>query len=220
MRKSCRPPCVERARPGGVLLKIFGCILLCPAAFIQAAAQHSHPADPTPAAAATTAREGFGREVKVNVPDVWVTDQDGRKVRFYTDLIKGRKIAVGFFYTTCTFICTRHGEFFSKLQTALGDRLGEDVFLISVTMDPLTDTPAKLTRWARTYDRKAGWTLVTGSADELSPVLKVFTGNTAGPRDDHSSFFYIADDRTGSWQLVDTLASPAAVADKLRRLHH
>lgn len=216
MRKSLRPPFVQGARHGGALLKIFGCILLSSTASIQTAAQHSHPPVAT-SAAAPTPREGFGREVKVNVPDVWVTTQDGRRVRFYTDLIKGRRIAVGFFYTTCTFICTRHGEFFSKLQTALGERLGEEVFLISVTMDPLTDTPAKLDRWARTYRRKAGWTLVTGSVDELSRVLKVFTGNTAGPRDDHSSFFYIADDRTGSWQLIDTLAPPAAVADKLVR---
>lgn len=220
MRKSCRPPVFGGARPGGVLLKIFGCILLLPAALSQqAAAQQPPTADATPAAATTT-REGFSREVKVNVPDVWVTNQDGREVRFYTDLIKGRKVAVGFFYTTCTFICTRHGEFFSKLQAALGERLGEEVFLISVTMDPLNDTPSKLNRWARTYQRKDGWTLVTGSADNLGEVLKVFTGNTAGPRDDHSSFFYIADDRTGVWQLVDTLAPPAAVADKLGRLKH
>jgi protein SCO1/2 len=202
-----------------VLLKIFGSILLCPAALVQQAAAQQPPPSGATSDAATATLEGFGREVKVSVPDVWVTNQDGRKVRFHTDLIKGRKVAVGFFYTACTFICTRHGEFFSKLQAALGDRLGEEVFLISVTMDPLTDTPAKLERWARTYHRKPGWTLVTGSVDELSRVLKVFTGNTAGPRDDHSSFFYIADDRTGVWQLVDTLAPPAAVADKLGRLN-
>jgi protein SCO1/2 len=219
MRKSCRPPFAVGARHGGVLLKIFGCLLLLPAALIQQAAAQQTPPAVAASAAETTAREGFGREAKVTVPDVWVTDQDGRKVRFYTDLVKGRKIAVGFFYTTCTFICTRHGEFFSKLQAALGERLGEEVFLISVTMDPLNDTPAKLNRWARTYHRKAGWTLVTGPVDNLSQVLKVFTGNTAGPRDDHSSFFYISDERTGSWQLVDTLAPPAAVADKLGRLH-
>lgn len=216
MRKSCRRRDRADERPGRLLLKIFGGVLLCHAALAQAVAQQQPPPAVAPAQEAT--REGFGREVGVTVPDVWVTDQDGRRVRFYTDLVKGRRLAVGFFYTSCTFICTRHGEFFSKLQAALGESLGEDVFLVSVTMDPLNDTPAKLRRWARTYRRKPGWTLVTGAAGELDRVLRVFTGNTAGPRDDHSSFFYVADERTGRWQLFDTLASPAAVADKLVRL--
>jgi cytochrome oxidase Cu insertion factor (SCO1/SenC/PrrC family) len=153
-------------------------------------------------------------EAKIEAPDVWVTDQDGRRLRFYTDLVKGKKVAVGFFYTTCTFICTRHGEFFSKLQTRLRGRLGKDVYLVSVTMDPRTDTPAKLTRWGQTYRRQPGWTLVTGRVEDLSRVLKVFTGNTAGPRDDHSSFFYIVD-ATGSWNFMDTLVEPAAVIERL-----
>ena len=76
------------------------------------------------------------RGVKVKIPDVVVTDQDGRKVRFYSDLIKDKVVVLSFFYTSCTFVCTRQGKVFSELQSLLGERLGKSVFLISVTRDP------------------------------------------------------------------------------------
>jgi len=215
MRTPCEPTFDKQARGTPAWLRLCALTLLCCVPAFDAAGQHhaSHAAPPD--ARQQPARDPFMHEAKIEAPDVWVRDQDGRRLRFYTDLIKGKKVAVGFFYTTCTFICTRHGEFFSKLQSLLRGRLGKDVFLVSVTMDPRTDTPAKLTRWGQTYRRQPGWTLVTGNVEELSRVLKVFTGNTAGPRDDHSSFFYIADDAEGSWNFMDTLVEPAAVIERL-----
>ncbi|HEV2706145.1 MAG TPA: SCO family protein [Pyrinomonadaceae bacterium] len=220
MSSSCKLSCNKKSPPFATTLKLFASALLCCLASLQAAGQQQaqqpppHPASSRPSQQKPPT-DNLIHETKLEVPDVWVMTQDGKRLRFYTDLVKGRKVAIGFFYTTCTFICTRHGEFFARLQTALRDRLGKDVFLISVTMDPLTDTPAKLTRWGQTYRRQPGWTLVTGSVADLSRVLKVFTGNTAGPRDDHSSLFYIADDQTGSWHFADALISPAAVLEKL-----
>src|SRR5215204_2850735 len=121
--------------------------------------------------------EGVG---KVQIPDLDVRDQDGRKIRFYSDLIKDKVVVLSFFYTSCTYSCTLQGKTFAKLQSLLGDRLGKSVFLISVTTDPATDDPAQLKSWGKRYDVRTGWTLVTGKEAELNKLLLPFTGNSAG----------------------------------------
>jgi protein SCO1 len=148
-----------------------------------------------------------GKEIVVNgrtlfVPDIWVVTQDGKRVRFYSDLIKDKSVALGFFFTSCVFVCTRHGELFSSFQKHVSDRLGKEVFLISVSMDPKTDTPSRLRKWGTTYRRRDGWTLVTGKPGDLDELVRTLTGNTVGPREAHSSLFYIANGKTGQWSYM------------------
>ena len=94
--------------------------------------------------------------IKMTIPDLEVTDQDGKKRRFYTDLVKGKVVVINFIYTTCTYVCPMQGTSFSKLQAALGDRIGKDVYLISVSTDPVTDTPKKAEILGREIRREAG----------------------------------------------------------------
>lgn len=108
----------------------------------------------------------------LHVPDVWVVTQDGNKVRFYSDLIREKSVAIGFFFTRCSFVCTWHGELFFRFQKHLAERLGKEISLISVSMDPLTDSPARLKRWGAKYNRRSGWTLLTGGKAEMTGVLK------------------------------------------------
>lgn len=147
------------------------------------------------------------KEIVINgetvlVPDVWLVTQDGKRVRFYSDLIKDKAVVIGFFYTSCVFLCTRHGEFFSGIQRQAGDRLGKEVFLVSVSMDPKSDTPARLRKWGTTYGRKQGWTMVTGSAKEVEKLLKILTGNPLGQTELHSTLFYVTNQQTGSWSQM------------------
>lgn len=114
---------------------------------------------------------------KFVIPDVTVTDQDGKKLKFYTDLVEKKKVIVTTIFTTCTKICPATGSHFSKLQKALGNRSGTDVFLITITTDPVTDTPERLNAWSKKYNRVPGWTLVTGSADNITRLLQLFTGD-------------------------------------------
>jgi cytochrome oxidase Cu insertion factor (SCO1/SenC/PrrC family) len=114
---------------------------------------------------------------KFVIPDVTVTDQDGRQLKFYTDLVKDKKVIVNFIFTSCNGICPTTGGQTAKLQTALGKRLGTDVFLITVTTDPETDTPERLKAWGKRYNPAAGWTLVTGSFDNITRLLQLFTGD-------------------------------------------
>lgn len=130
---------------------------------------------------------------KLTIPDVEVLDQEGRKQKFHTDLVKDKIVVINFVFTTCRSMCPLLGNNFSRLQAALGERLNKDVFLISVSTDPEVDSPEKLKEWGEKYKAKEGWTLVTGDKEQLTPLLEVFTGD--GPRKGyHTPGMYIVND--------------------------
>jgi len=138
------------------------------------------------------------RGVKVRIPDLVLRDQEGRKVRFYSDLIKDKVVVLTFFYTSCTYTCTLQGRTFSRLQSLLGERLGKSVFLISVTTDPVRDNPEHLKAWGKLYNLQPGWTLVTGEETEMNKLLIPFTGTTAGGGM-HLPSTFIGNDSRGLW---------------------
>jgi cytochrome oxidase Cu insertion factor (SCO1/SenC/PrrC family) len=146
--------------------------------------------------------------VKLSVPDLSLFDQQGRKVHFYSDLVKGKTVAINFIFTTCTTICPPLGATFAKMQKLLGDRLGKDVYLISITVDPVTDTPERLRAWGEKFGAKEGWTFVTGAKPEMDKLLKALNGYTARI-EDHSPMILIGDDARAIWTRAYGLAPPA-----------
>jgi protein SCO1 len=190
-------------------------ILLCLVTTIHAAGQDQQLSEDS--------RVSPGRKVSLadrefTIPDLLLLDQDGKRTRLYTDLLKDKTVVLSFFYTDCFYVCTRQGELFSSLQKRLGPVLGKDVFLLSVTMNPQTDTPKKLKSWGRKYGRQSGWTLVTGQASEVETLLRLFTGESVGPREVHAGLVYIGDDRTGRWLFIDDLTPAAEIERKLYEL--
>jgi protein SCO1/2 len=147
----------------------------------------------------------------LDVPDVSLVDQDGKPVRFYTDLVKGRVVAVNFVFTTCTTICPPMGATFAKLEKLVA---GKDVRLISVSIDPTNDTPERLKAWSQKFGRGAGWTLVTGNRDEVTHLLKSLGVYTAGATD-HSPLVLLGNDRAHRWTRAYGLAAPAKLAELL-----
>ncbi|MGA9767574.1 MAG: SCO family protein [Blastocatellia bacterium] len=158
-----------------------------------------------------------GKETKF-LPDLVLLDQDSRRVRFYSDLIKDKVVLISFFYTSCTYTCQMQGKVFSELQTEIGERLGKDVFLISVTMDPETDTPERLKDWAAQHGLRKGWTLVTGSKDEMAKLVGHLTGNPLGRIEMHSPFIYMGNDKTDNWAVTYGLAAPKKLAKKIEEM--
>lgn len=157
---------------------------------------------------------GVGR---VEIPDLLVRDHEGRKVRFYSDLIKDKVVVLSFFYTSCIYVCTTQGQTFSGLQSLLGDRLGKSVFLISVSTDPAHDTPAQLKAWGKRYGIQPGWTLVTGDVSEMNKLLLPFTGNPAGAGM-HLPTTFIGNTKTGVWVSAAGVFAPEDVLNALNNL--
>jgi protein SCO1 len=149
---------------------------------------------------------------KAAVPDVELINQDGEKVRLHSDLTKGRVVALSFIFTSCPTICRSIGVNLGQLRTELGASLERDVALISISVDPVTDTPERLKAWGKTFGAGPGWTLLTGDKDRVTQLLKTLEAYTPDIQN-HSPFLLIVNDRTGEWQRVNALqTTPRKVA--------
>ena len=137
--------------------------------------------------------------------DVELIDQDGRKLRFYTDVLKGKVVAINTFFTTCTSICPPMNRNFEKMQEALGDRLGKDVFLVSISVDPQTDTPTRLKEYGKRFHAKPGWLFLTGTKENVDWALYKL-GQYVEAKDDHTSIFIIGNEPKGLWKKAFGLA--------------
>src|SRR5687767_906879 len=122
--------------------------------------------------------------------DVELIDQDGTKLRFYNDVLKNKIVVINTFFTTCTNICPPMNRNFEKMQEALGDRLGKDVFLVSITVDPATDTPPRLKEYSRRFHARSGWMFLTGKKENVDWALYKL-GQYVETRDDHTNIFII-----------------------------
>jgi cytochrome oxidase Cu insertion factor (SCO1/SenC/PrrC family) len=146
-----------------------------------------------------------GAVQKMNIPDIELLDQDGRKVHFYTDLVKGHTVAINFIFTTCTTICPPLGATFARVQKELGDKVGRDVRFISISVDPATDTPERLKAWGAKFHAGDGWTFVTGNKPEVDELLRAL-GASSARREDHSPTILIGNDTQGIWTRTYGLA--------------
>jgi protein SCO1/2 len=107
------------------------------------------------------------RMAERNFPNVTLTTQEGRKVKFYDDLIKDKIVILNFFYAKCEGICPGTTANLVKVQRLLGDHVGRDVFMYSITLKPEHDTPAVLKRYAEAYKVRPGWTFLTGDPKDI-----------------------------------------------------
>jgi len=144
---------------------------------------------------------------KMNIPDVEVLDQDGRRVRFYTDLVRGRTVAINFIFTTCTTVCPPLGATFARVQRELAAKGGKDARLISISVDPVTDTPERMKAWGAKFKAGPGWTFVTGPKPQIDQLLNALAASSAR-REDHSPNVLVGNDATGQWTRAYGLTSP------------
>lgn len=162
---------------------------------------HPVPA-PAPAPQANAAQSYFG--------EIPLVDQDGRTQRLYSDLIQGKVVVIDFMFTSCTGACPIMSNNFAKIQDWLGDRLGKDVYLLSVSVDPANDSPARLKEYAARYKARPGWYFLTGSPENVSAALRKL-GNYVENPEAHQNLFLIGNDKTGLWKKAFGLAEPAAL---------
>jgi protein SCO1 len=140
--------------------------------------------------------------------DVELINQDGKKVRFYSDVLKGKTVVVNAFFTTCTSVCPPMNRNMEKIQEALGDRVGRDVFLVSMTVDPDVDQPARLKEYAQKFHAGPGWIFLTGKKENLDWALYKL-GQYVENKDDHKTILIIGNERTGLWKKAFAIANVA-----------
>jgi len=140
--------------------------------------------------------------------DVELLDQDGKKVRFYSDVLKGKTVVVNAFFTSCTSVCPPMNRNMEKIQEVLGDRVGRDVFLVSLTVDPEVDTPARMKEYAKKFHAGRGWIFLTGKKENLDWALYKL-GQYVEKKDDHKTIFIIGNEPTGLWKKAFGMANVA-----------
>lgn len=151
--------------------------------------------------------------------DVVLIDQHGEPKRLYSDLLKGKVVVVDAFYATCNGVCPLMTEKLAGLQSWLGDRLGKDVYLLSLTVDPETDTPEKLRQYAARVKARPGWFFLTGKKENVDWALYRL-GQYVESKDDHTNILIMGNEATGLWKKVVGLAPPQDLVRSLDALLH
>lgn len=141
----------------------------------------------------TDARWGAGY-----MPNLKVVDQNGKSYRFYDDLIKNKRVIVNFIYTSCSQICGLVTSRMAVLQEKLGDSVGSDYHMYSITVDPEHDGPAELKRHADAFNAKPGWLFLTGDPDDIRAISDKL-GERSKALDDHRQDILLGDDIRQNW---------------------
>jgi len=137
--------------------------------------------------------------------DTVLVDQNGERMRFYTDLMKGKTVVIDTFFATCQASCLPMNRNLAQIQEGLGDRLGKDVNILSISVDPGVDTPTFLKAYAKKLNAKPGWYFLTGDKESIEFILKKL-GQFVDDKNDHTNIFLIGNDRTGLWKKAFGLA--------------
>ncbi len=169
-----------------------------PAAGIADKAPPSETAVSVPARSANPPAASSDASAGLDVP---VVDQDGRQLNF-DDLLRGRTVAIEFIFTTCTTYCLPLAANFRSVQEDLGARVGADLHLISISVDPVTDTPDKLKAFGAQFNAGPGWTFVTGALPDIARLARRL-GQPLGNPADHVPLVLIHNDKAGSWTRLD-----------------
>ena len=114
---------------------------------------------------------GAAKSANVDLRDRQLLNQDGTQVGFVSDVIGDNIVVMDFIYTTCTTICPVLTAVMGQVQERVGDGLGEDVALVSVTVDPTRDNPQRLKAYAVSHGANPGWSWITGPKSAVDDVL-------------------------------------------------
>ena len=168
------------------------------------------PADPHAGHHLPAPQAGEASPAQKYFGDIPLVNQDGQEMRLYSDLIKDKIVVIDVMFTSCTGACPIMSTTFAKIQDRLGDRIGKDVHLISISVDPVNDTPAKLKEYAARFNAKPGWYFVTGPKENVDAALKKL-GQYVESREAHQNLFLIGNDKTGLWKKAFGLAKPEEI---------
>jgi len=170
-----------------------------------------------PRSAAPTPREKARNRY---FPNLGLLTQDGKKVRFYDDLVKDKIVTINFFYTKCDGVCPGIMANLVKVQKLLGARIGRDIFMISITLKPEEDTPAELKKYAEMFKVGPGWTFLTGKPEDIELLRRSLGFTNPDPKLDKDKSQHIGNLRYGNeplclWAACPGLAHPEWIAESV-----
>jgi cytochrome oxidase Cu insertion factor (SCO1/SenC/PrrC family) len=166
-------------------------------------------------AAPDLSREERARAYFTDLP---LIAQDGREMRFYSDVLKDKTVLIYMFFASCTDACPLLNAKLAKVEELLGDRAGRDILLISLTVDPKTDTPETLRRYAESFGAApSSWLFLTGPDKNVDTITRKL-GHTAPDPAGHLSWLLLGNTAKGRWTKLPPNLPEPAIAERLRLL--
>lgn len=156
-------------------------------------------------------------EVKISMPHADLVDAAGQAFTFSAEAFGDRVVVIDFVYTTCTTICPALTGVMVNAQQRLGSHLGEDLVLVSVSVDPARDTPETLSTHATRVRASAHWHWLTGRQAQVDRVLRGF-GIASGAPDEHPPVLFVGRPADGRWLRWVGIPSPKAVIEATQRM--
>lgn len=193
------------------LLKVLSLVPVAPLA------EHLLSASDSPTKLDMSARARLQRR---NFPNVTLRNQDGKEVRFYDDLIKDKIVTINFFYAKCEGICPTVTANLASAQRILGDKVGREIFMTSISLKPEHDTPAVLKEYAGMFKAKPGWSFLTGKPDDIELLRRSLGFTNLDPRLDKDTSQHIGNVRIGNeplmlWSACPGMSRPEFIAKSI-----
>ena len=152
-----------------------------------------------------------------------VETHEGRTVRFYDDLLKGKVALINLMFTQCADVCPGTTQNLAYVQEMLGERVGREIAMFSITIDPVTDTPERLAAYAKTFGVGPGWLFLRGDK-EVTETLRVRLGfKDSDPVQDADILEHVGTVRIGNeplhrWSMSNAMSNPAAIVRAVERV--
>jgi protein SCO1/2 len=137
--------------------------------------------------------------------DVELINQNGERMRLYSDVLKNHVVVINAFFATCQGSCLPMNRNLEKVQAAFKERMGKGLYIVSISVDPTVDTPAALKEYAKKLNAAPGRLFLTGEKANVDLALRKL-GQYVEQREQHTNIFIIGNERTGLWKKAFGLA--------------
>jgi protein SCO1 len=150
-------------------------------------------------------------------PNVPLVTQDGKVVRFYDDLLKGKQVAINVIFTDCAEVCPLETVNLVQVTKVLGDKVGRDVHFYSISIDPKRDTPRVLKAYAEKFGAK--WLFLTGKQEDVQLVArKLGLLSRREEQSHHAAQLMVGDEPKGQWTRNSAVDNPEFLAARMGTL--
>jgi len=154
--------------------------------------------------------------------NIKLTTHEGRVVRFYDDLVKGKTVAINFMFANCARGVPVATEHLLEAQRALSERMRRDVTFLSISLEPEQDTPDVLRGYARAHGTGPGWYFLTGKRNDIELLRRKLGAYDLDPVVDadptqHSGIVILGNEPKGRWKAISALSKPVRIRQAIER---
>jgi cytochrome oxidase Cu insertion factor (SCO1/SenC/PrrC family) len=150
--------------------------------------------------------------------DLPLIDQHGKARRFYSDVLRGRTVLIDFIYTNCENSCPMTTAMLNTVRGTLGERFGNEVIFISMSVDPKRDTPEEMRKFAEKLKANVpGWFFLTGTPENIERIVSKLGQYTADPTQ-HSMLMLAGNVPAKHWTKITPMMTVPQLVLKLQTL--